>query len=239
MYYAIVRSTVTPVRPDALTLLDSLPDEERSAVLKRCHRTRHATGDFIFHVGQKGDALHVITKGRVTASAGGGLGEPVTLAVMGVGEAFGEMALIDPDEARTATIRAIEPTETLVLLQADFHELRRRSPAVNDLLIRVLVARVRRLTNQLTELAELPAPVRIHRQVVALGALFEVTDTDRPIPVSQHQVASLAGAKLRVTNKVLSEARTAGTLSTGRRRIVVHDWQAVRRAARQPAAGAW
>lgn len=227
------------MRPDALKLLDSLPDEERRAVLKRCHRTRHGTGDFIFHAGQKGDALHVVTKGRVTASAGGGFGEPVTLAVMGVGEAFGEMALIDPDEARTATIRAIEPTETLVLLQADFDELRRRLPAVNDLLIRVLVARVRRLTNQLTELAGLPAPVRIHRQVVALGKLFEVAGTDRPIPVSQHQVASLAGAKLRVTNKVLSEARAAGTLSTGRRRIVVHDWQAVRRAARQPAAGAW
>ena len=69
---------------------------------------------------------------------------------------------------------------------------------------------VRRLTNQLTELAELPAPVRIHRQVVALGGLFEVLDTDRRIPVSQNQLASLAGAKLRVTNKVLAEARPSG-----------------------------
>jgi CRP/FNR family cyclic AMP-dependent transcriptional regulator len=227
------------VRPDAMRLLDSLPEEERRAVLRRCHRTRYPTGAFVFHVGQKGDALHLITKGRVTASAGGGLGEPVTLAVMGVGEAFGEMALIDPDEARTATIRAIEPTETLVLLQDDFHELRRRHPAVNDLLIRVLVARVRRLTNQLTELAELSAPVRIHRQVVALGELFEVAGTEEPIPVSQNQVASLAGAKLRVTNKVLAEARAAGVLSTGRRRIVVHDWAAVRSAARQPLVTGW
>lgn len=227
------------MRPDALTLLDSLPEEGRRAVLMRCHRTRYGSGAFIFHEGQKGDALHLITKGRVTASAGGGFGEPVTLAVMGVGEAFGEMALIEPDEARTATIRTIEPTETLVLQQADFHELRRRLPAVNDLLIRVLVARVRRLTHQLTDLADLPAPVRIHRQVVALGELFEVAGTEGPIPVSQHQVASLAGAKLRVTNKVLSEARAAGLLTTGRRRIVVHDWPAVRRAARQPAAGGW
>jgi CRP-like cAMP-binding protein len=228
-----------PVRPDSLQLLAFLPEDERRAVLRRCHRTRYATGAFVFHVGQRGDALHLITKGRVTASAGGGFGEPVTLAVMGVGEAFGEMALIDPDEARTATIRAIEPTETLVLQQADFHELRRRHPAVNDLLIRVLVARVRRLTNQLTELAELPAPVRIHRQVVALGGLFEVVDTDGPIPVSQNQLASLAGAKLRVTNKVLAEARAQRMLSTGRRRIVVHDWAAIRRAARMPVVTAW
>jgi CRP-like cAMP-binding protein len=227
------------VRADRLQLLDSLPDEERDALLQQCRLARYRSGAFICHAGTPGDSLHLIVKGRVTASAGGAFGEPVTLAVMGVGEAFGEMALIDPEHHRTATIRAIEPTETVVVARDDFDDLRRRHPMVNDLLIRVLVARVRRLTNQLTELAELPAAVRIHRQVVKLGELFEVTDTDGPIPISQNQLASLAGVKLRVTNKVLSEARAAEVLETARRRIVVHDWPAVRRAAQSSVVTAW
>jgi CRP-like cAMP-binding protein len=222
-----------------LQLLASLSDDERRIVVRRCHRTRYPAGAFVYHAGQKGDALHVITKGRVTASAGGALGEPVALVIMGPGEAFGEMALIDPDHTRTATIRAIEPTETLLLHQDDFDELRRQGPAVNELLIRILVARVRRLTNQVAELAELPPSARIHRRLVALGELFEVIDTDAPIPISQNQLASLAGTKLRVTNRVLSEARRQGVLETRRRRIFVHDWQAVRRLARLRVASPW
>ncbi len=226
-------------REESLQILAPLTDDERRLVLRHCQRTRYHSGAFLYHAGQKGDALHVITKGRVTVSAGGALGEPVTLNIMGPGEAFGEMALIDPDHIRTATIKAIEPTETLVLHQDDFDELRRRHPAVNELLIRVLVGRVRRLTNQVTELAELPAPARIHRRLVALGELFEVVDTTGPIPISQHQLASLAYTKLRITNKVLSDARNQGTLETNRRRIVVHDWAAVRSAARLRAAPTW
>lgn len=226
-------------RSDRLQLLASLPEEERTALLQQCRPARYRSGAFICHAGTPGDSLHLILKGRVTASAGGAYGEPVTLAVMGVGEAFGEMGLIDPEHHRTATIQAIEPTETLVVTRDEFDALRRRHPMVNDLLIQVLVARVRRLTNQLTELAELPAAVRIHRQVVRLGELFEVVDTGDPIPVSQNQVASLAGVKLRVTNKVLGEAREAKVLSTARRRIVVHDWPAVRRAARASVVTAW
>jgi CRP/FNR family cyclic AMP-dependent transcriptional regulator len=226
-------------RADRLRLLDSLPDEERTALLRQCRPARYRTGAFICHAGTPGDSLHIILRGRVTASAGGAFGEPVTLAVMGVGEAFGEMALIDPQHHRTATVQAIELTETLVVARDDFDDLRRRHPMVNDLLIQVLVARVRRLTNQLTELAELPAAVRIHRQVVKLGELFEVVDTEDPIPVSQNQLASLAGVKLRVTNKVLGEAREAKVLETARRRIVVRDWSAVRRAAQSSVVTAW
>ncbi len=224
-------------RDAGLQLLAGLSEDERRTLLRRCHRTRYRTGTIIYHRGQKGDALHVITRGRVTASAGGALGQPVTLAIMGVGEAFGEMALIDPRHVRTATIRAIEPTETLVVHQDEFDALRRQGAAVNELLVAALAARVNRLTDQVAELVELPAPVRIHRRLVALGELFDVAGTDGPIPVAQHQVASLAGAQLRITSKVLGEARARGVLSTGRRRIVVHDWPAVRRLARLRAEG--
>jgi CRP-like cAMP-binding protein len=226
-------------REESLQILAPLSEDERRLVLQHCQRTRYQAGAFVYHAGQKGDALHVITKGRVTASAGGALGEPVTLAIMGPGEAFGEMALIDPGHDRTATITAIEPTETLVLRQGDFDELRRRHPAVNEMLIRLLVARVRRLTGQVAELAELPAPARIFRRLLALGELFEVIDTDVPIPISQNQLASLAHTKLRITSKVLGDARANGVLETSRRRIYVHDWSAVRSAARLRAAPSW
>jgi CRP-like cAMP-binding protein len=218
-------------REDRLQLLASLGEDERRLVLPHCHRTRYRAGTVIYHAGQLGDSLYVITRGRVAVSAGGTLGEPLTLAIMGVGDAFGEMALIDPGHVRTATITAIEPVEALVLHQRDFDELRQEGSAVNELLVQVLVARVRRLTDQVTELAELTAPTRIYRRLLALGELFDVVDSPGSLPVSQNQLASMAGVGLRITNRVLSEAKAAGVLDTGRRRVLVLDWPAVRRRA--------
>jgi CRP-like cAMP-binding protein len=41
----------------------------------------------------------------------------------------------------------------------------------------------------------------------------------------------MTGVGLRITNRVLNEARAEGILDTGKRRIVVHDWAMVRRRA--------
>jgi CRP-like cAMP-binding protein len=71
--------------------------------------------------------------------------------------------------------------------------------------------------------------------VIELGAVFGVSGSDEPIPVSQAQLASMAGAKLRVTNAVLAQAKDDGVLRLGRRRIAVCDWaEAHRRARRRP-----
>jgi hypothetical protein len=88
---------------------------------------------------------------------------------------------------------------------------------------------VRRLTNQVAELVELPASARIHRRRVALSELFEAIDTDAAIPISQNQLAPLARTRLCATNRVLSDAPRRGVLEIRRRRIVVRDWRTVRR----------
>lgn len=214
---------------DGLWLFNRLPAVEQSALLQRTHRQKFAAGAFVYHAGQPGDTLYVIVKGRVAVLSPAVADAPLTLRILGRGEAFGELALLTDSHRRTATIQAIEPIETLVLNREDFDELRQRHPAVNDLLLASLSRLVERLSAQVAEMYECDGTTRIYRQIVRLGELFEATDTDGVIPITQHQLASIAGVKLRLTNRVLGEAADGGMLSTGKRRIIVHDWPQVRR----------
>jgi CRP/FNR family transcriptional regulator, cyclic AMP receptor protein len=212
-------------------LIDALDDETRRRLLQHCNRVRFGSGAYIFHAGEAGESVHMIESGRVAVLAGGALGDPITLRILGPGDVFGELALLSSAHRRTATIQAITLTETLVLHRAAFEEVRRSHPSVDRFLVTLLASQVTRLTEQIVEAAELPAATRIYRRLVQLGTLFEVVGSPAPIPVSQAQLASMAGAKLRVTNAVLADAKGDGLLDLARRRIVVLDWAEVHRRA--------
>ena len=216
---------------DGLWLFGALAEPDRALVLRSAHRHRYPAGTYLYHAGELGDSLHIVVKGRLAAIAGSDLSEPMMLNLLGPGEVFGELALFNADHRRQATILAVETSECLVLYRDAVQQLRRRHPQVDDLLLSVLVHRVERLTVQVGELFELDAPTRVYRQLVRLGEAYETTDGDGEIPLTQQQVASLAGVKLRVTNRVLNEARADGVLTTGKRRVIVHDWPTVRRRA--------
>ena len=59
-----------------------------------------------------------------------------------------------------------------------------------------------------------------------------MTGTTEPIPMTQEQIAAMAGAGLRITNRVLNQAARDGVLATRRRRIVIANWDELRRRAR-------
>ena len=212
-------------------MLYDLSPQEETEVRRQCRRQRYAAGEHLFHAGDLGDAFHYIDRGRVLVLVTAPSGDYIALSVLGPGESFGEQALLDPRSRRTATVRALEPTETLVLSRPDFEHLRARNSQIERMLTNVLADQVRRLTKRLVEALTEPVEVRVFRRLLELGALYEVTGTTEPIPMTQEQIAAMAGAGLRITNRVLNQAAREGVLATRRRRIVITDWDELRRRA--------
>jgi CRP/FNR family cyclic AMP-dependent transcriptional regulator len=216
-------------------LLAALSEEARASLLERCRRRQYGRGAYLVYEGDPGDSLHVIVRGRVAVLIGGADGNPFTVALMSAGDFFGEQALLNRAAVRGATIQAIEPTETLVIGRGEFEELRQQHPEVDRLLIGVLVAMVDRLTRQVAELTDVPGTVRIYRRIVALAELYAddsgAAAAPIEIPLTQDQLAGLAGVHLRLTSRVLGEARAAGLLDTSKRRMVVRDLEGLRQRA--------
>jgi CRP-like cAMP-binding protein len=82
----------------------------------------YGPGHYIFREGEVGDKLYLILEGKVRISRQlSGMGEEA-LAILGVGEAFGEMSLID-DTPRSADARVHESCKLLVITREAFEDL--------------------------------------------------------------------------------------------------------------------
>ena len=116
-------------------LLEDVPEADIQRLLSVARRRRFGRNEVVFHRDDPADSLHLIEKGRVAIRIITPLGDTVTIAVRGPGESFGEMALVGAAR-RTATVAALEQTETLAVYKDDFEQLRREHPSVDDCCLR-------------------------------------------------------------------------------------------------------
>ncbi len=96
----------------------------------------------IFNQGDAGDCAYIIEKGRVLVYLAKDTDE-VPLNILGEGEIFGEMALID-NESRSASVRALEDVRLGIVTKQQVLERVATADKVVQLLLRVLLKRLRR-----------------------------------------------------------------------------------------------
>jgi CRP-like cAMP-binding protein len=133
------------LKPEAIALISKVATEET-----------HALGTKIFQHGDAGDKLYLILEGRVRISREvPGMGEEA-LAVLGPGQAFGEMALLD-ESPRSADARVHERCRVLAIPKDGFDDLlfMHKDLAYEVLwgMVRMLVGRLRETTDKLTFLS--------------------------------------------------------------------------------------
>ena len=100
----------------------------------------HPAGARIFEEGEAGDTLYVIVSGKIDIVHG-----TETLATLGPGEAFGEMAVLDK-VPRSAAAVATEETELLCIGSQEFYEILHEQTEIAVGVIRMLTQRLREST---------------------------------------------------------------------------------------------
>lgn len=123
------------------------PGEQES--LLRLMRRQHADpNQTIVWMGDRGDSLYLVEHGRVEVSVSSSSGEHLPLGVLGPGEIFGEISLLDGGP-RTASVRALEATELLVLERDAFRDFLSRHADAAMAILTVMGARQRTSTRAL------------------------------------------------------------------------------------------
>jgi CRP/FNR family transcriptional regulator, cyclic AMP receptor protein len=204
-------------------LLADVPDEALHALLTIARRRTFSRGEIVFHRGDPADSLNLIRKGRFSVRIATPLGDTAMLDVLGPGDAFGELALLGREPDRSATVSALEPAETSSIRRADFERLRHEHPIVNDVLIGILTDRLRRVADQLVEAYYVPADRRVLRRVTELAELYGSGDGEVVVPLTQEEIAELAGTSRATVNRVLREAERRGSVELRRGRTAVLD----------------
>lgn len=216
---------------DGFALLADADPDEVARLLQSGRRRTFAAGEVVFHAGDPADTIHLVRAGRFAVRITTEFGDTATLNVVGPGDAFGELALLTPGAPRSATVAALERGETLSVHQLDFARLRKERPQTNDLLIGVLATRVRRLSEQLVDALYVPAETRVRRRLLDAAAAFGAVEPDATIPLTQDELASMAGTSRATVNKVLRDEQGLGAVELGRGKTTIKDPEALRRRA--------
>lgn len=205
-----------------------LSEPDRARVLAATTRRTYAREEAIVSQGEPGGAFHLLARGRVAIRVSTPDGEVVTLSVLGPGDFFGEQALLAPRHQRTASVVALEGVETLAMDMARFDRLRHSTPSVEHFLVEVLAAQVRRLTDHLVEALHVPAEQRTLRRLLELLRQYGSGPPPWTVPVTQEDLATMAGTTRPTANRVLRSMEETGALRLARGRIEVFDVAAVR-----------
>ena len=208
-------------------LLEGIPDEWVRELLAGARRRKFDRREVLFHEGDPAASLHLVDRGKVAIRVTTPLGDVAMLDVLVGGDILGEMALLAPGERRSATAIALERTETLMVDAQRFADLRANHPSAGELLMRLLAGRVQQLNHRLLEALYLPADTRLLRRLLWLADTY-----GDEIPLTQEDLAGLAGATRGTVNRVLRREEENGALALKRGRVIVIDRAALGRRAR-------
>ncbi len=242
----VARSGDTALAHDALRecrLFSGLDEPILGIVAAALGPRRFRRGETIFHVDDPGDALFIVTSGRVKITIPPGDGsDPAILTTIAPGGFFGELALLD-GAARSATAVAVGAVETQVLRRDAFDRLVDEQPVLRRELLAALATEIRRLTAQFGDLHFLDLPGRLARHL--LRALpggddggswpppLETGEQRLPWPYTQGELAGMIGGSRQSVNRLLADFVAQGLLRFEGDDLVIPDAARLAAAARR------
>jgi CRP/FNR family transcriptional regulator, cyclic AMP receptor protein len=204
-------------------IFSELTDDDVASLARLASRRRYPKDQVVFFENEEGDFFFMILEGRIKVTILGDDGREVILTVLGPGDFFGEMALLD-NEPRSATAIAVEDSELLSLHRTDFQTVLTENRSITSALIKSLTARLRKANHQISTLALLDVYGRVAR-VIAEMARDEgrrLRDGRIAFRRATHQeIANRIGTTRETVTRMLKDLERQGLIHIEGKEIVV------------------
>lgn len=208
-----------------LPLLQNIPmfagltEAQLGQIARMAIKRKVARNTTIVHVGDSTDALFVLVEGSAKVLNRDTEGREVILSLLGAGECFGEMGLID-GSPRSADVVANENCELLVIAKTDF----KRALAENvDLCLNIMKSLVLRLREANRKIESL-ALMDVYGRVAKLLLDFSVEENGVRVikrKVTKQDMAKMVGASREMVSRVMKDLEHSGYIRVEEGRIVL------------------
>src|SRR5947209_10973097 len=169
--------------------------------------------------GDETDSLYILLSGRVKAFVSEEDGREVVLSTVGVGDYFGELVL--DGGPRSASIMTLEPCRFFVVPRRDIEGLIDRNPAFARHLIRMLIGKVRSLTQKVLDLALKDVYGRFAK-FIDENAIEQEGARVVPERLTQHDIAARIGGSREMRQRIVTDLTAGGYISVDAKQITVH-----------------
>ena len=215
-------------------LFSALDDEAATALRASMADTRLRRGEVLFHEGDEGDKLYIVTDGKVKLGRTSSDGRENLLAILGPGQMFGELSLFDPGP-RSATVTAVTDTTFAALSHEDLLRWLDGRPEVARGLLAQIASRLRKANDVNADLVFSDVPGRVAKALLDLADRFGRTADDGVHvhhDLTQEELAQLVGASRETVNKALSDFVSRGWILLEGRTVTLLDVDRLERRAR-------
>lgn len=199
-------------------LFRELPRPAVRAFAELTREQRFAKGSLIVSEGDPGDALYVVRSGEVKVVLIGEDGREVILNVLGVGDHFGELALID-GRTRSAHVVSTSVSSLLVLRRADFRRQVELSPSVAWELMIELSRRLRQADGTIGSLVLLDVPGRVAKVLLEHATPGEPASLVKQL--THQTIAHMVGASRETVSRAMAEFQETGIITVTRRVVSI------------------
>jgi CRP/FNR family cyclic AMP-dependent transcriptional regulator len=163
-------------------------------------------GTTIFSKGDAGSCLYAVCSGQVKITVPSGEGKDAVFNLIGPGQIFGEIALLDGGQ-RTADAVAARDCELLVIDRRDFIPLVQRQPEVAIKLIEILCGRLRNTSEQVEDVIFLDLPARLAKALLRLAG---TSAANAKVVITQSELGQIIGVSREATNRQLRDWEKSG-----------------------------
>ena len=180
-------------------------DLEPEALDQLCRYAKHITlkrGTPIFSRGDPGNSLYAVISGTVKISISSADGRSAIFNLIGAGEIFGEVALLDGLQ-RTADVTANTNCEIFVIDRREFLPFVRSQPALAMKFIELLCTRLRWTSDQVEQVILQNLPGRLASALIRLTEKHKLAPAGRTIAVTQQEISEMVGMTRESINKQL------------------------------------
>ena len=214
-------TTVSTAVLKAVPLFASFPEDQLRMLTTMVTRRSASRSTTIMAGGDATDSLYIVLSGRLKVMMSDAEGKEVILTILGPGEFFGEMGLID-DEPRSASVVTIEPCELLSISKRDFKKCLVDNSEMSMAVMRGLVRRLREADRKIGSLALLDVYGRVARLLLDMAENVngEKVVTKR---LPKQDIAKMIGASREMVSRVMKDLQTGGYIEMRGSNIVLRD----------------
>jgi CRP/FNR family transcriptional regulator, cyclic AMP receptor protein len=213
--------TVSTAVLKTVPLFASFPEDQLRMLAMLVMRKSAPRSSTIVARGDPTDSLYIVVSGRLKVMMSDSEGKEVILAILGPGEFFGEMGLID-DEPRSATVVTIEPCELLSVAKREFKKCLAENFEMAQAVMRGLVKRLREADRKIGSLALLDVYGRVAHLLLDMA---ENVDGEKVVTkrLPKQDIAKMVGASREMVSRVMKDLQTSGYIEIRGTTIVVRD----------------
>ncbi len=205
----------------AVPLFSSFPEEQLRMLASVVTRKSVSRSTTVMAGGDPTDSLYIVLSGRLKVMMSDADGKEVILSILGPGEFFGEMGLID-DAPRSASVVAIESCELLSIAKRDFKKCLSDNFEMTMAVMRGLVRRLRDADRKIGSLALLDVYGRVARLLLDMAETVEGEKiVTKRLP--KQDIAKMIGASREMVSRVMKDLQLGGSIEMRGSNIVLRD----------------